>query len=133
MVEIYDAFLALLKKKIADFYSSDVKASKDYAHIISPAHFERLHKILQENKQHIHCGGESDAATRFIAPTVFTNLPATSSLMADELFGPLLPVFKYDGKCHRSSHLLVLHTSQAHWPVQTSSKWWTSSTPARSR
>jgi aldehyde dehydrogenase (NAD+) len=58
-------------------------------------HFHRLRKHIEQNKDHIYCGGACDSQDRFIEPTVFTNLDKGSSLMSEELFGPLLPVFKY--------------------------------------
>ena len=36
-----------------------------------------------------------DLEDRFIEPTVFKEVTLTSSLMEDELFGPLLPTMSY--------------------------------------
>jgi len=37
-------------------------------------------------------GGESDADTRYIAPTVLTGITKDDPVMAEEIFGPILPV-----------------------------------------
>jgi aldehyde dehydrogenase (NAD+) len=41
-------------------------------------------------------GGEEDAATRFIAPTVLDDVDLSHPLMTDEIFGPLLPIVPFD-------------------------------------
>jgi len=40
-------------------------------------------------------GGSVNADTNFIAPTVLDNLPSDSSILEEEIFGPLLPVMSY--------------------------------------
>jgi aldehyde dehydrogenase (NAD+) len=37
-------------------------------------------------------GGESDAAERYLAPTVLVDVPRDSPAMAQEIFGPVLPI-----------------------------------------
>ena len=39
-------------------------------------------------------GGQTDADTRYIAPTLLTDVDLASKLMTDEIFGPLLPIIK---------------------------------------
>ena len=41
-------------------------------------------------------GGQTDPASRFIAPTVLTGLTPDMRLTAEEVFGPLLPITPYD-------------------------------------
>lgn len=93
--DIYEGFLKLLKQKLNAFYGNNPQESKDLARIITPAHYNRLANHVEANRQHIFCGGGLDEKDRYIEPTVFTDLPHDSSLMSEELFGPLLPVFKY--------------------------------------
>jgi len=40
-------------------------------------------------------GGSTDAASRYIEPTVLANLPEGSDILNEEIFGPLLPVLTY--------------------------------------
>jgi aldehyde dehydrogenase (NAD+) len=37
-------------------------------------------------------GGQADEADRYLAPTILRDVPADSPVMADEIFGPILPV-----------------------------------------
>ena len=40
-------------------------------------------------------GGETDAETNFISPTVLDNVSWDDDVMQDEIFGPLLPILTY--------------------------------------
>jgi len=44
----------------------------------------------------VSAGGQSDPATRYIAPTLLTNVDLDSPLMSEEIFGPLLPIVPVD-------------------------------------
>ena len=43
----------------------------------------------------VEIGGDTDAAERYIAPTVLTNVKPDSAVMAEEIFGPILPILTY--------------------------------------
>lgn len=61
-----------------------------YTHIVSDRHFERLKGILDKSQGTIVVGGQTNAAARFIAPTVLDNVTASDSVMRDEIFGPFI-------------------------------------------
>ena len=56
--------------------------------------FDRLVELLDEGK--ILIGGHSDRSERFIAPTLIDEILPTSKIMAEEIFGPILPILEYD-------------------------------------
>ena len=61
---------------------------------------ERLRNLVTSSKQYIVFGGECDESQKYVAPTLFdfgTNEKEflSSSLMADEIFGPLLPSLQF--------------------------------------
>ena len=91
-----------LKKVIAGMYGSEgsnAKNSHDYARIINERHFERLQNVLQEAADagaNVESGGHSDRSQRFMAPTVVTDVPEDCSLMQEEIFGPILPIRRYN-------------------------------------
>lgn len=99
-------FVRLVKETLAAFYGSDAKASPDLSRIITPAHYQRLYSLLDQNRDFIVCGGEVDEKTRFIAPTLFKP-SASSKLMDEELFGPLLPYFTYKNPAEVKKHILA--------------------------
>ena len=86
-------FLALLTEQIVKFYGNEPRDSADYARIINAQHFERLISYLDCGV--LRCGGQHDAHTRYIAPTILTQIDWDTSVMSDEIFGPILPVLEY--------------------------------------
>lgn len=98
--EVADQFLKELKTAIKDFYTEDAKSTEYYGRIINAKAFERLAELVGKGKDSIVIGGASDAAQRFIEPTVFDfgrDLDSfrAQPVMQDEIFGPLLPVCRY--------------------------------------
>ncbi len=86
--------LDLIVKYVSEFYGTDPAQSPDYGRIVNNAHFERLTRLLGQGT--IIAGGQSDRATRYIAPTIIDNIKGREPIMEDEIFGPLLPVIEYD-------------------------------------
>jgi len=84
-------FLEHLKKAIIEAQFS--LSNQNYAQIIDEKHFDRLLNLIPPDK--IFIGGEYDRATRFLAPTVLTNVSPEDKVMEDEIFGPILPVLTY--------------------------------------
>lgn len=91
---VKDALLEAIKGYITRFYGDDPKASPDYPRIVSDKHFERISALLGEGD--IIAGGQTDAGTRYIAPTVIDNVTLEHKVMQEEIFGPVLPVIAYE-------------------------------------
>eukprot|EP01127_Copromyxa_protea_P005353 TRINITY_DN15296_c0_g1_i1.p1 TRINITY_DN15296_c0_g1~~TRINITY_DN15296_c0_g1_i1.p1 ORF type:complete len:502 (-),score=125.61 TRINITY_DN15296_c0_g1_i1:43-1347(-) len=90
----YDEFIAKMKKQIKEFYGENPQESNDYAKIINSKHAARIKKLIDESKGTIACGGNADIEAAYVAPTIIENASFESSIMKDEIFGPVLPVFK---------------------------------------
>ncbi|KAI9810432.1 MAG: hypothetical protein M1826_003623 [Phylliscum demangeonii] len=91
--EILPAFLAELKASLAEFYPQGAKQSADYGRIVNQRHFQRIKAMLDHSRGQIVVGGETDEAERFIAPTIVLVDDLHDPILADEIFGPLLPVY----------------------------------------
>lgn len=91
---VQSALLAEMKKVTADFYGDDPQKSPDFARIVSTRHHARLVALLGDGEAFM--GGQHDAATRYLAPTILTNVKLDAKLMTDEIFGPILPVVPVD-------------------------------------
>jgi aldehyde dehydrogenase (NAD+) len=61
--------------------------------MIDKPHFDRLARLLSGTAA--ACGGDTDDAGLYIAPTVIDNVDWRHDLMAEEIFGPILPVLTY--------------------------------------
>ncbi len=87
-------FIPLLKQKITQFFGEDPANSPDLGRMIHQRHFDRLVKFLDDGQA--IAGGNYDAATKYIAPTLLQNVSWDTPVMQEEIFGPILPIFEYD-------------------------------------
>lgn len=93
---VYKEFKQLLIRTIKKFYGNDVSKSKDYGRIINEKQFNRLSRLLEAEKNNISYGGKMIREKLFIEPTLMENITWSSPIMEEELFGPILPIMKYD-------------------------------------
>ena len=89
---VADRFVAHLTESIHAFYGDDPSQSPDYARIVSDRHLRRLAELLDNADHEVVVGGRVDPDDRYIAPTVVRGVDLASPLMAEEIFGPILPV-----------------------------------------
>ncbi|KAI9694453.1 MAG: hypothetical protein M1822_000069 [Bathelium mastoideum] len=91
--EVLPAFLAELRKAMQEFFPQGVKNSPDYGRIVNERQWQRLKKMLDQSSGKILLGGTMDEKEKFLEPTVVQVDDPTDSLMVDESFGPLIPVY----------------------------------------
>ncbi len=91
---IKDEFTTLLKQQIQKFFGDNPMNSPDFSRMIHQRHFDRLVGFLADGEAIV--GGQYDAATRYIAPTLLGNVSWDAPIMQEEIFGPILPIFEYD-------------------------------------
>ena len=91
--DVKDHLLHHLRKNIIRFYSSTPKYSPDYARIINHRHFDRLASYIQADQ--VFFGGQVDRDDLFISPTILHQVPLNAPVMAEEIFGPILPVVSF--------------------------------------
>jgi aldehyde dehydrogenase (NAD+) len=84
--------IPLLQKSITDMYGADPQHSDSYGRMVNDRHFERVSSLIDSAQ--VAIGGETDAATKYIAPTVLTGVAGDSPVMQQEIFGPLLPIVR---------------------------------------
>jgi len=88
---VKDELLSYLKDFITKFdYSFE---NNNYVQIINERNFHRLTELIDKTK--IYSGGETDVQKRYISPTILTDVTFDDKVMADEIFGPILPVISY--------------------------------------
>jgi aldehyde dehydrogenase (NAD+) len=83
-----------LKKYIEHFYGVNPKESEDFCRIITARHAERLKQLIDKDK--VVIGGDSDIEKRYVAPTILDHVEWDDKIMADEIFGPILPILEFD-------------------------------------
>ncbi|KAG9038256.1 hypothetical protein FRB95_002217 [Tulasnella sp. JGI-2019a] len=87
-----DKLVEAFKKTYKEFYPDDATNSLSVSRIVVDTHFNRLKGLIDKTQGDIVCGGEIDAATRFVAPTIVKNVRLDDVLMKAEIFGPILPI-----------------------------------------
>ena len=96
------AFADLCKKTMADRFgdtAAAVAASADLGRMINTRHAERVGALIDDALAHgatLLAGGGHDAAARYVAPTLLTDVPADARIASEEIFGPVLPIEAYD-------------------------------------
>jgi aldehyde dehydrogenase (NAD+) len=93
-----DELLAKLKENIRSFYGEDPHNCDSYARIVNHRHYQRITGYLEDAKQRgatVAHGGRTDGQEHYIEPTILTNVDPSSSVMTEEIFGPLLPVYTF--------------------------------------
>ncbi len=89
--EIESRLKTELKQALISFYG---KRRDDYARIINHRHFDRLTALTAGC--HIIHGGAHDRETLWIEPTIVDTVSFSDSIMAEEIFGPVLPIIGFD-------------------------------------
>jgi aldehyde dehydrogenase (NAD+) len=89
------ALEAALTRAVESSYGSDPATSGEYGRIVNERHFDRLSGLLGSGR--VVTGGDSDRATRYIAPTVLADVAPESPVMRQEIFGPILPIVTVPG------------------------------------
>ncbi|KAJ7749555.1 NAD-aldehyde dehydrogenase [Mycena maculata] len=87
-----DTFVEALKTAYATFYPEATVAAQNTTKLVNPQAFRRVNGLLQGTKGTVVCGGDTDEARKFIAPTIVRDVKGDDSLMSEEIFGPILPI-----------------------------------------
>ncbi len=89
-----NTLIMALGKEIEKAFGADPKKSSDYGRIIHKKHFKKLESDLKNQK--IVYGGFKDEKELYFGPTIVDSPPLDSSLIKNEIFGPILPILSYD-------------------------------------
>lgn len=91
---VKDAFVKAVIAQIKKQYGESPLQNKDYGKIINEKHFTRLCGLIEQSK--VVLGGESNAESCQIAPTVMDNVTYDDAVMGEEIFGPIMPILTFD-------------------------------------
>jgi aldehyde dehydrogenase (NAD+) len=91
---VADQLVEELVQNFSRTFDSEEHYRKDYPRIVNRKHFDRLMQLIEG--QEVAVGGRGDGERLQIEPTVLLNSSKDSPVMAEEIFGPILPVITYD-------------------------------------
>lgn len=94
-----DAVVAAVIDRWNFCFSDDPSASPEYGRIINDAQFDRLVDTLEDavakGATVLH-GGRHDRGARYMEPTILGDVTMEMRVMQEEVFGPLLPVVRWE-------------------------------------
>lgn len=88
--EVHDQLIALLKEEIIKMYGARPLENMTYGKIINRRHYDRICNLIDKNK--VVFGGTCDDDSLRIEPTILDNVTSDDAVMAEEIFGPVLPI-----------------------------------------
>ncbi|CEG50496.1 aldehyde dehydrogenase [Plasmopara halstedii] len=99
--KVGDLLISALCKEITAFFGDDPQKSASFGRLLTQKCFDRVATILKQDAKYVVIGNEKDREDCFVAPTVLNfkkdlNAFASSGVMREEVFGPILPVVYYD-------------------------------------
>lgn len=90
---VKDELIADVVREILRQFGRDPLANDDYGKIINEKHFKRILGLIDPDK--VVYGGDYDADTLQIEPTVMDNVSFSDAVMGEEIFGPIMPVLTF--------------------------------------
>ncbi|HEX8437166.1 aldehyde dehydrogenase family protein [Archangium sp.] len=95
-------FLDKVRGTIERFYGTTEEARKatpDFCRMVDDGQFTRVNRLLERSVAsgvRVVTGGVVDATSRYISPTVLADVKPETPVMEEEIFGPVLPVLRYE-------------------------------------
>jgi aldehyde dehydrogenase (NAD+) len=94
---IADELVGKIVANVRDFRSGEADPG---LRIVNQRQFDRLVSLIRTTDGKVVAGGRSDAATLRIEPTVIVDPSPSDPVLAEEIFGPLLPVVAVESLDH---------------------------------
>ena len=91
---VKEQFVKEVCEQIKKQYGENPLQNPDYGKIINEKHFTRISGLIDKNK--VVIGGNVNADTLQIAPTVMDNVTWDDAVMQEEIFGPVMPILTFD-------------------------------------
>lgn len=90
---VKEKLLIALKEEIIKQFGSNIKDSPDFPRLVNLDAINRLKGYLNDGD--VFFGGNVCDKDLYIEPTLLINIKDNSSVMKDEIFGPILPIIEF--------------------------------------
>lgn len=100
--QVQDALVDRLVSVLHDFYGTAPERwqdNPDYARLINKGHWTKIVRLLQDSVESgatVRAGGQYEEDSKYVSPTILTDVPRGAGVMQEEIFGPLLPILSVD-------------------------------------
>lgn len=91
---VYDDLMRALVAEIRTQFGDASLENPNYGHIVNRKHFDRLCGLIDPEK--IAYGGRTAPENLQIEPTILRDVEWGDAIMQEEIFGPILPVRRYE-------------------------------------
>ena len=94
-----DAFAGACAAVLKEFFGDNGSGTEqNLSRIVAERHYDRLADMLKRTKGTIVAGGldKCNRTSLMFAPTVVNGVKPGDALLADEIFGPILPIMAVD-------------------------------------
>lgn len=91
---LQDEFTRAFARALHRLHGDDAQQSPCYVRLVNDRAFERVAGYLAQGK--VLIGGRTDAADRYIEPTLLAEVDPGAPVMQEEIFGPVLPMLPFD-------------------------------------
>ena len=92
--EVKERLIEALRKEFEHLLGKNPQEAKHFVRIVSDKAFDRLTGYLKDGN--VRIGGTYDRKERYIHPTVLDGVKEDSSIMQEEIFGPLFPLLTFN-------------------------------------
>ena len=117
---IKDKLIGELLSEIKRAYGENPENSEDYPRIVNKTNLSRLSNLIEGTN--IVYGGKYNIDTCYFSPTIIDEPKIESPLMAEEIFGPILPVISYDNENEIEKLILKYEKPLALYVFSTNNK-----------
>ncbi|CAG8863222.1 NAD(P)-dependent benzaldehyde dehydrogenase [Pseudomonas fluorescens] len=107
---VHSSVKAQLLTRLVERVKQDLPEVNSTGKIITTRQVARLTSLLQESRGTVLIGAKADPEGRAFSATVVDNVEWSDALMAEGLFGPILPVLEFD------SHQTAIELINKHHP-----------------
>ena len=98
---IYTKLIEKIKEKTAKSYDPDgkgIEQNSDYGRLVNERHFKVINGMIEDavsKGAKVEMGGKTTEASNFVEPTLLSEVPENSTVLQEEIFGPVLPIIPY--------------------------------------
>ena len=81
------------------YYSEDASQKSSYARMVNNRHYQRVKNYVEDalfKGAKVEIGGDFDDEQDYISLTVMSDVSMNSTLMTEEIFGPVLPIHSFN-------------------------------------
>ncbi len=113
--DVKEAFVKAFAEEVRNLHGADIQNDTHYVRMVNDKAFERVTGYFKDGK--IIYGGRSDAAERFIEPTLLEDVTPDSPVMTEEIFGPVFPVITLDDRGNTFSEKVIEFVTSREKPL----------------